>query len=664
MQKIAEAAPSVIDAPAVDLALVDRSEKKVLAVTGSPTPPSPRGRRGRSQRRKNSKMDIRVKFFDVHAGEVPGRPMDEEKEPEKIDCCVGSLPANITGNFSKTTEVAKFDLASPLDKPLSIGPPLTLGDARRSPWWPQYKAGMTVEFDGHIENETWIVVPRSRMPRGTNLIRGKWVFDDKRGEDGKILKFKARYVACGYSQKPGIDYGETFAGVVVVKTFRIMLVILNEDPTFEMEHWDVKMAFTVAPLEETLYMAEPEGYETGAKGENVCLLKKSLYGLKQSARNWQKLLEKYFFDAGFSRSRADPCLYFKIVPAQGFCLITTHVDDIFVLYDKKGKNHCEVLRKKIFSEIKVENLGPVSWALKTAILRDRQNGILKISQEQFTLEFLEKVKNPTPKKQFFSPNWPENQPFCEKLDKVDESLKNGFQKDIGSFWWLANISRPDIFYAVHRCAKLINIPTPRLGQRIQRIKDYLSTTPSLGITFSRTADPPVLSGYVDAAFAAEDDFKSRVGYFYLFKGNLVSWASENPTRKLSSSTEAECRGLVHFSKENQWHRQFHEELGLFDTSTPTTVYEDNTASIALASNLGTPHKKSKHFGIEWAIFKEAVELKELALFHVSTEDQPADMLTKSLMTKKFFEFRDSVMGSSEKQEHFNEKILAAKAIAF
>ena len=89
---------------------------------------------------------------------------------------------------------------------------------------------MAKEMDGHSENKTWVVVPRNSMPRGKNLIRGKWVFDDKRGEDGKILKFKARYVACGYSQKPGIDFQETFAGVVVAKTFRIMLSILNESP--------------------------------------------------------------------------------------------------------------------------------------------------------------------------------------------------------------------------------------------------------------------------------------------------------------------------------------------------------------------------------------------------------------------------------------------------
>ena len=69
-----------------------------------------------------------------------------------------------------------------------------------------------------------------------------------------MVKYKARFVAMGFTQKHGVDYQETFAGVVVAKSFRIMLAILNEDPSHEMEHWDVRMAFTQAWLDEELYM--------------------------------------------------------------------------------------------------------------------------------------------------------------------------------------------------------------------------------------------------------------------------------------------------------------------------------------------------------------------------------------------------------------------------
>ena len=139
----------------------------------------------------------------------------------------------------------------------------------------------------------------------------------------------------------------------------------------------------------------------------------------------------------------------------------------------------------------------------------------------------------------------------------------------------------------------------------------------------------ILSGFVDASFASEGVQESRIGYFYMFLGNLVSWCSENPSRVMTSSTEAECRGLVHFSKENIWHRQFHNELGLFNILKPTVVYENNTAAISMANNPGVPHKRSKHFGIEFAFFKQCVTLKEIKLAHLSTEEQPADLLTKT-----------------------------------
>ena len=544
-----------------------------------------------------------------------------------------------------------------MEKPISIAAPGTLREAKLSPWWSEYKKAIQIEYDGHISAGTWEIVPLKNVLFGSNILRGKWIFDDKRGEDGKILKFKARFVAMGCTQKYGVDYDETFAGVVVAKSFRIMLSILNEDPTYEMEHWDVKMAFTQAFLEDQIFMHEPEGYETLGEEKSVCLLKKSLYGLKQSARNWQLLLRNYFLQNGFFALHADPCVFF-LREKEAWCMASTHVDDIFVLFNFPGKTLRDKLFASILSSIPIENIGNVSWALKTSILRDRTSGVLKISQEQYTQEFLAKPsqtghkKFPPIKSPASNPNFPEIFSPDSSLDRVDETLKKQFQSERGAFWWLAQISRPDIFYAVHRCAKLVNKPTPRLGQRIQKIKDYLSLTPSVGIVFQRHSDSPTLSGYVDAAFAAEDQAASRIGYFFLFRGNLVSWCSENTTRVMTSSTEVECRGLVQFGKENQWHRQFHKELNLFSVDKPTVAYEDNTASITLSSDLGTPHKKSKHFGIEWSFFKESVEFGEITPIFVPTNQQPADMLTKSLLSNKFVEFRDMVMGDSTLQNFF------------
>jgi hypothetical protein len=121
--------------------------------------------------------------------------------------------------------------------------------------------------------------------------------------------------------------------------------------------------------------------------------------------------------------------------------------------------------------------------------------------------------------------------------------------------------------------------------------------------------------------------------------------------------------LVQIAKENVWHRQFHDELNLFRISEPTTVFEDNTASITMSTNPGVPHKRSKHFGIEWAFFKQAVEMGEIKPVYVSTHEQPADMLTKPLPYAKFAYFRDMVMGGEKLQSHFEENNIATHAVA-
>ena len=91
---------------------------------------------------------------------------------------------------------------------------------------------------------------------------------------------------------------------------------------------------------------------------------------------------------------------------------------------------------------------------------------------------------------------------------------------------------------MHRCSKLQQLPNAVLAKCLKKIFEYLAATRGVGIIYERKTNTQLLSGYVDAAFGTEDEAQSRVGYFFLFRGNLVSWTSENPARVLTSSTEA------------------------------------------------------------------------------------------------------------------------------
>ena len=107
-------------------------------------------------------------------------------------------------------------------------------------------------------------------------------------------------------------------------------------------------------------------------------------------------------------------------------------------------------------------------------------------------------------------------------------------------------------------------------------------------------------------------------------------------------------------KENIWEREFHQVLGFFENLQPTLIYQDNTATINLSTG-GTCHKRSKHFGLEFDIFREYVALGELKIEFLATDEMVADLLTKPLAPGKFTEFRAQMMGGPEVQNHFSRR---------
>ena len=191
---------------------------------------------------------------------------------------------------------------------------------------------------------------------------------------------------------------------------------------------------------------------------------------------------------------------------------------------------------------------------------------------------------------------------------------------IGKLWWITLVSRPDIVFAVHRCACYQNRPSKKLWAWLMRILQYLKHTKNLGLVFDRQNYRPgeTLVGYCDASFLSEERSHSRYGVLFFVAGALVHWTSTKTSRIVSSSTEAEIHGLVHLGKENIWEREFHQVLGYFENEKPTKVsqdsekkyltegerknclepslgFQDNTAAISLSSG-GPRHKRSKHFG--------------------------------------------------------------------
>ncbi|KAG2758739.1 Retrovirus-related Pol polyprotein from transposon TNT 1-94 [Phytophthora cactorum] len=202
-------------------------------------------------------------------------------------------------------ESQDFEAAYVVD---SVGEmPTTFKSAMESSDAIKWKEACDSEMESLHKNETWILVP---LPKGRKAIGNRWVFRVKENQAGEIERFKARLVAKGFLQKYGIDYDETFAPVAKFTSIRILLSLAAKY-NLTLHQMDVKTAFLNGLLDEDIYMAQPDGYIDEVHPDYVCKLKRSLYGLKQSPRMWNKTIDDFMLKLGLKKCESDHCIYFK-----------------------------------------------------------------------------------------------------------------------------------------------------------------------------------------------------------------------------------------------------------------------------------------------------------------------------------------------------------------
>jgi len=152
---------------------------------------------------------------------------------------------------------------------------LSFSDAVKYQVW---KDAMTEEYESIMKNDVWEVVPR---PQDKTTVNSKWLYKIKHAVDGSTEKYKAFFVALGFSQKEGIDYDEIFTFVARYTTI-CSIIDFAASQGWNLHQMDVKTMFLHGSIKEQVYMEQPEGFEIYHKKSHVCRLKKALYGLKQA----------------------------------------------------------------------------------------------------------------------------------------------------------------------------------------------------------------------------------------------------------------------------------------------------------------------------------------------------------------------------------------------
>ena len=160
-----------------------------------------------------------------------------------------------------------------------------------------------------------------------------------------------------------------------------VLLALTAVHNLELDQLDVKTAFLHGRLQEEILMTQPEGYVDFEKPNHVCLLKRSLYGLKQSLRQWYLRFDGFILIHGYLRCSFDCCVYYKLISSSLYIYLLLYVDDMLVAC--KSREEIEALKNLLSSEFKMKDLGSAKKILGMEIKRDRSKGFMFLSQEKY-----------------------------------------------------------------------------------------------------------------------------------------------------------------------------------------------------------------------------------------------------------------------------------------
>ena len=545
-------------------------------------------------------------------------------------------------DFVAFCEAYAVELASPLINPRNPDEP-TFREAMNSPDAAKWTLGIQDELKSLKEMGVYQLVPRSDVPAGRKVLRGKWVLLLKRDEHGNPVRHKARFVVKGFEQVFGQDYVDTTSPTARMESVRLLLNIAAAKD-WDVQQIDVKTAFLygLLPPDEAQYLEQPDSFAEPGKEDWVWCLQRGLYGMKQSGRIWNKTMHKAMLSWGFKRLHADPCVYYRVTPL-GTVLSAVHVDDFLIVSSSPGAS--QSFKDELKSLWTISDLGEARFCVGIAISRDRANRLISISQtalidrviQQFGQTDADPIStpmDPSVAKSLTRPS-PSDPPLSD--NDSHELARIPYRSLVGSLMYLAVGTRPDISFAVARLCQFLDCYRRVHWNAAIRVVRYLKSTRLL--TLNLGGDPELdLVGFSDSSYAdCPDTARSTMGYCFSLGGAVFTWSSCRQKTVSNSSCEAEYIALSEASREALWLRQFLREVHFLKPN-PTVLLCDNNGAKALSSD-PTHHSRSKHIDVRHHFVRERVDDGSLTIWRVPGHDNVADIFTKALPRPDFTRLR-------------------------
>lgn len=517
-----------------------------------------------------------------------------------------------------------FSLTAHGDQNQILPEPKTYTEAQRHHEW---RKAMSTEYDALLRNQTWKLVPK---PSNVNIIGSKWVYKVKLRSDGTLERYKARLVAQGYAQKPGLDYDETYSPVVKPTTIRtvLSLAVSRQWPVHQL---DVKNAFLHGVLKENVYMKQPRGFIHPAFPEYVCQLQKALYGLKQAPRAWFERFTNFLKMIGFKGSRADSSM-FVLREGQHMAVLLLYVDDIVLT--ASSQTLMSRLLQVLKSEFAMSDLGSLHYFLGISVKQNLDG--LFLHQYKYATDLLKRAGMEMAKP-VSTPTL--NESLSLSSDSALLSDPQLYRSLVGALQYLT-FTRPDIAFAVNQVCQFMHNPREKHMLAVKRILRYVKGTVHYGLQFYKGGSQ-TLTAYSDADWAGcHDTRRSTTGFCLYFGNNLISWSAKKQPTVSRSSAEAEYRAVASTVAELTWITSLLRELGI-QLEEPPVVFCDNISTTYMSAN-PIQHARTKHIELDIHFVREKVISGHLQVHHIASTDQTADVFTKGLSGTRFRLLRDNL----------------------
>ncbi|RVX19364.1 Retrovirus-related Pol polyprotein from transposon TNT 1-94 [Vitis vinifera] len=317
----------------------------------------------------------------------------------------------------------------------------------------------------------------------------------------------------------------------------IMALVAHYD--LELHQMNVKNAFLNGNIDETIYMVQSENFESNDSKQFVCRLKRSIYGLKQTSRQWYQKFDQVITSFGFKENIVDQCIYLKF-SGRKFIILVLYVDDILLASSDVGLLH--ETKRFLSSKFDMKDLGDASFVLGIQIYRDRSRGDTLVAKgDKFSL----------------------HQCLKNELEKKDME-RFPYASTIGSLMYTQVCMCPDIAYIVGMLGRYLSNPGMDHWKKAKRVMQYLQRTKDYMLTYHRSSHLEIV-GYSNFDFAGcLDSRRSNLGYIFMLAGGAVSWKSVKQTLIASSTMEVEFIACYEASNHGIWMQNFITQLRIVD----------------------------------------------------------------------------------------------------